>query len=337
MLKKLIILMMVVLLSIFIGCEKKSEVEEKKEELTGIRNVKVAPAKRGDISTYIDFSGKLETKQIVNISPAMSSKIVKLFVEEGDKVEEGNILARLDDTHLVQAEMQYRNLKKKYERMKELKKTGSIDEQTFDEVKTGYEVAKSSFEFMLENTEIRAPFNGTVTLIYKKEGENFDAMMDPMLIRMINLNRMKAKIQVSDVDISKVSIGQKALIKVDSSTEEFIGKITYISPEADMMSGTYTVEISLKNRDNVLKHNQFARIILFTKTSQNTIIVLQGAVLESEYVFVLEDGKAVKKYVTLGLENEFEVEIKVGIKQGEQVITYGNVGLSEGEKVEVSH
>lgn len=337
MLKKLIILMMVVLLSIFIGCEKKSEVEEKKEELTGIRNVKVATAKRGDISTYIDFSGKLETKQIVNISPAMSSKIVKLFVEEGDEVEEGNILVRLDDTHLVQAEMQYRNLKKKYERMKELKKTGSIDEQTFDEVKTGYEVAKSSYEFMLENTEIRAPFNGTVTLIYKKEGENFDAMMDPMLIRMINLNRMKAKIQVSDVDISKVSIGQKALIKVDSSTEEFTGKITYISPEADMMSGTFNVEIAVKNRDNILKHNQFARIKVLTETSENTIIVPQQAILDANHVFIIENNKAVKKYVTLGLENEYEIEITKGLQDDETVIIRGNIGLSEGDKVEISH
>ena len=336
MLKKSTLMMMVILLSIC-GCGKKSEVDEKKEELTGVRNVKVATAKRGDISTYIDFSGKLETEQIVNISPAMSSKIEKLYVDEGDAVKKGDLLVKMEDSKLVQAEMQYVNMKKNYERMKELKKTGSIDEQSFDEVETGYEVAKSSYEFMLENIEIRAPFNGTITLIYKKEGENFDAMMDPMLIRMMNLDVMKVKIQVSDADISKIHTNQNVLIRVDSSPDEFIGKVNFVSPEADMMSGTYLVEITVKNRNNILKHNQFTRIRLLTRTSKNTIIIPQEAVLESEYVFVLEDGKAVKKYVTLGLENEFEVEIKEGISEGEKVITRGNIGLTEEEKVEISH
>jgi len=335
MLKKLIILA-AVLAIMLAGCQKKTEQEEVKEEFTGAREVKIATARMGDISSYIEFSGKIEEEKTVNIAPSMSGKIDKLIVDVGSVVRKGDLLAKLDDTQMKQAKTQYINMEKNYKRMQELQKTGAIDGATFDEVETGYKVAKSSYEFMLENTEIRAPINGVITVIFKKESEHYDALMDPMLLRMMNLDEIKAKIQVSDVDINNIKKGQKVILKVNSSDEEFTGRISFISPEADMMSGTFNVEIAVKNRDNILKHNQFARIKVLTKTSENTIIVPQQAILDANHIFIIENDKAVKKYVTLGLENEYEIEIKEGLQDGETVIIRGNIGLSEGDKVEVS-
>ncbi|NQV19583.1 MAG: efflux RND transporter periplasmic adaptor subunit [Armatimonadetes bacterium] len=336
MFKKSIILAAVFAI-VLMGCQKKAEQEEVKEEFTGAREVKVATVRLGDISSYIEFSGKIEAEKTVNIAPSMSGRIDKLIVDVGSVVEKGDLLAKLDDTQLKQAETQFVNMEKNYKRMQELQKTGAIDGATFDEVETGYKVAKSSYEFMLENTEIKAPIDGEITLIFKKEGENYDAMMDPMLLRMMNLDEIKAKIQVSDADINKIKKGQKVLLKVSSSDEEFTGKVSFVSPEADMMSGTFNVEIAATNRDNILKHNQFTRIKVLTKTSENTIIVPQQAILDANHVFIIENDKAVKKYVTLGLENEYEIEITEGLQDGEIVIIRGNIGLSEGDKVEVSH
>ena len=336
MLKKLIIL--AALLSIVLtGCQKKTEQKEVKEEFIGAREVKVAIARMGDISSYIEFSGNVEAAKTVNIAPSMSGRINKLIVDVGSVVKKGDLLAKLDDTQLKQAQTQFINMEKNYKRMQELKKTGAIDGATFDEVETGYKMARSSYEFMLENTEIKAPINGVITVTYKKEGESYDAMMDPMLLRMMNLDEIKAKIQVSDADINEIKKGQKVILTVNSSDEEFTGKISFVSPEADIMSGTFDVEIAVTNKDNILKHNQFARIKVLTKTSENTIIVPQQAILNADHVFVIEDDKAVKKYVTLGLENEYEIEITEGLQNGETVIIRGNVGLSEGDKIEVSH
>ncbi len=336
MCKKLIILA-AVFAFVLMGCQKKAEQEEVKEEFTGAREVKVATARLGDISSYIEFSGKIEAEKTVNIAPSMSGRIDKLIVDVGNIVKKGDLLAKLDDTQLKQAKTQYINMEKNYKRMQELQKTGAIDGATFDEVETGYKVAKSSYEFMLKNTEIRAPIDGVITVIFKKEGEHYDAMMDPMLLRMMNLDEIKAKIQVSDTDINKIMKGQKVTIKVSSSDEVFTGKVSFVSLEADMMSGTFNVEIAIKNRDNTLKHNQFARIKVLTKTSENTIIVPQQAILDANHVFIIENDKAVKKYVTLGLENEYEIETTEGLQDGEIVIIRGNIGLSEGDKVEISH
>jgi membrane fusion protein (multidrug efflux system)/multidrug efflux system membrane fusion protein/cobalt-zinc-cadmium efflux system membrane fusion protein len=336
MLKKLIILAGVLAIGLM-GCQKKTEQQEVKEEFTGAREVKVATAKLGDISSYIEFSGKTEAEKTVNIAPSISGRIAKLIVDVGSVVKKGDLLAKLDDTQLKQTRTQYVNMEKNYKRMQELQKTGAIDGATFDEVETGYKVAKSSYEFMLENTEIKATIDGVITMIYKKQGEHYDAMMDPMLLRMMNLDKIKAKIQVSDADINKIKKGQKVLLKVSSSDEEFSGRVSFVSPEADMMSGTFNVEIAIKNRDNILKHNQFARIKVLTKTSENTIIVPQQAILDANHVFIIENDKAIKKYVTLGLENEYEIEIIEGLQDGETVIIRGNIGLTEGDKVEVSH
>ena len=336
MFKKLIILAAVFAI-VLTSCQKKTEQEEVKEEFTGAREVKVATAKLGDISSYIEFSGKTEAEKTVNIAPSISGRIAKLIVDVGSVVKKGDLLAKLDDTQLKQTRTQYINMEKNYKRMQELQKTGAIDGATFDEVETGYKVAKSSYEFMLENTEIKAPIDGVITVTYKKEGEYYDAMMDPMLLRMMNLDKIKAKIQVSDADIDKIKKGQKALLKVSSSDEEFTGRVSFVSPEADMMSGTFNVEIAVKNRDNILKHNQFARIKVLTETSENTIIVPQQAILDANHVFIIENNKVIKKYVTLGLENEYEIEIIEGLQDGETVIIRGNIGLSEGDKVEVSH
>jgi len=336
MLKKLIILAALIAI-VLTCCQKKTEQEEVKEEFTSAREVKIATARLGDISSYIEFSGKIEAEKTVNIAPSISGRIDKLIVDVGSAVKKGDLLAKLDDTQLKQARTQFVNMEKNYKRMQELQKTGAIDGATFDEVETGYKIAKSSYEFVLENTDVRAPINGVVTLIFKKEGENYDAMMDPMLLRMMNLDEVKAKIQVSDVDINKIIKGQKVLLKVSSSDEEFTGSVSFVSPEADMMSGTFNVEIAANNKNNILKHNQFARIKVLIKTSENTIIVSQQAILDANHVFIVENDKAVKKYVTLGLENEYEIEITEGLQDGETVVIRGNIGLSEGDKVEVSH
>ncbi|MBC8416119.1 MAG: efflux RND transporter periplasmic adaptor subunit [Candidatus Cloacimonetes bacterium] len=335
MLKKLVIL--AALFAIMLtGCQKKTEQEEVKEEFTGAREVKVTIARIGDISSYIEFSGKIEAEKTVNIAPSMSGRIAKLIVDVGSVVKKGDLLAKLDDTQLKQAKTQYDNMEKNYKRMQELQKTGAIDGATFDEVEAGYKVAKSSYEFMLENTEIKAPINGVVSLIFKKEGEHYDAMIDPMLLRMLNLDEIKAKIQVSDADVNKIKKGQKAILSVSSSVEEFTGRVSFVSPEADMMSGTFNVEITVQNAEGKLKHNQFTRIRLLYETSEDAVIIQQKAVLESEFVFVVQNEKAIKKYVSLGLGNEYEIEVIDGIKEGEIVITNGSIGLSDGDKVEIS-
>ncbi|RLC53756.1 MAG: efflux RND transporter periplasmic adaptor subunit [Candidatus Cloacimonadota bacterium] len=333
MYRKIFILLTIVLL-ILVGCQDK-EVAKEDNGFTGKRNVKTVTARMGEINEYLKYSGKIEAKTVANASPSMSGKIEMLFVKEGDHVKVGDLLVKLDQTQLEQTRIQFENTEKNYLRMQKLLESNAIDKQTFDEVQAGYNVIKSTYEFMLDNIEMKAPISGIVTYIYKKEGEKFDSMMDPFLIRIVNSSKFKAKLQVSDKDINKINKGQKAIITVDNSDEEFYGIVSYVSPEAEMMSGTFPIEISINNDSNLLKHNQFARIALITQSSSNTLIIPQESVLKSSYVFVAASGIAEKREITLGIGNEEEIEIKSGVAEEEEVIVSGNIGLQAGDKLEI--
>ncbi|MDA3813988.1 MAG: efflux RND transporter periplasmic adaptor subunit [Candidatus Cloacimonetes bacterium] len=333
MYRKIFILISMVLLLI-VGCQDKDVVKED-NGFSGKRNVKTVTARMGEINTYLKYSGKVEAEAVANASPSMSGKIEKLFVKEGDHVKVGDLLVKLDQTQLEQTRIQFKNAEKNYQRMQKLLESDAIDKQTFDEVKAGYNVVKSTYEFMLDNIEMKAPISGIVTYIYKKEGEKFDSMMDPFLIRLVNPEKFKAKLQVSDSDINKIKKGQKAIIKVDNTDKEFYGNISYVSPEAEMMSGTFPIEISINNNSNSLKHNQFARILLITQSSENVVIIPQEGILKSNSVFIAVGGFAEEREVILGIGNEDEIEIKTGIAEGEEVIISGNIGLQVGDRVEI--
>ncbi|KQC07663.1 MAG: hypothetical protein APR54_05815 [Candidatus Cloacimonas sp. SDB] len=334
MLNKTIFVSLIIILLIG-GCGQKTEENVENDRFIDSRNVKTITAELKSISSYMEFSGKLEANKTANISPALSGRIEEIIVQEGNTVQKDDLLLKLDETQLNLAKTQFENAEKNYKRMQELKNTGSIDGATFDEMETAYIQAEMNLEYLTENTYIRAPINGTIISIYKKEGENYDSMMDPYLLRLVNLNQIKAKFQISDADIDLVKTGQDVISNVNNCEQDFSGKIVFISPEADPLSGTFPVQSSITNQDNLLRNNQFARIKLLLETSPNTIVLPQTAVLNDNQVFTVQAGKAVRNTVELGIENEYFVEILSGIKAGDIVITEGNIGLSADDKVEI--
>ena len=335
--KKIILILLIILL-FFLGCEKKNEEPAKTEDkFSGARNVKTVSAIRKDVSEYLEYSGTLVAENVINISPAIPTIIKEIFVDEGDFVKKGDLLVKMDDSSLIQAVAQVGNLQKNYNRMLELNKSGSIDEKSFEEVQTAYIMAQSNFEFLLENTEIKAPFDGMITLVSQKAGETYNSMMDPVLIRLLNLSEMKVKVNISERDISKLKIGQRAIIRIDSDSDtDFFGKIIFLSPAADQFSGTFLCEITLNNPENILKHNQFCRLRILTQTKKNAIILPLSAVVNSDQVFLIQNNKAVRTTIETGITNEEEIEIISGIEEDDEVIVEGNIGLRDNDEVRIS-
>lgn len=336
------ILISVASLMIYNACSKKQETKSE-VGFTGKNFVKVIKAEKKHIMATLEYSGKLKAEKSAYIAPEMSMKVIEYFVDEGDIVKKGDLLAKMDSTQFLQAKAQYENAKKSYERMKQLKQTGSIDQQTYDQVESGYKTAKAGYEFMLANTEITAPFDGVITLRTKHEGESFSPMMPgangtASILRLVNLDKIKVTINISDRDINKVKVGQKAIINVDSEPDkDFIGKVTFVSPEADMMSGTFTCEISTDNLNHKLKPNQFARVKIVLAEVNNTIVIPQKAIINSYYVFIITDNIASKKEVILGIQSELETEVLSGVSEDDLVVVSGNVGLPNNAKVEIRH
>ncbi len=329
MLKKIIVIIAISI--IVFGCKKEKKAD--KNLTFGARNVFVEEVVQKEFWEFIEFSGILEAVKTANITPVIPAKIEQIFVKVGDVVKTGDLLVKMNESSLSQLKTQLDNLQKKFERMQKLQKTGAIDLATFEEIETALKVTQTSYDAMLENIEIRAPLSGMITNITQKEGEIFNSMMNSALIRLVNLDEMKAKIQVSDKDITKIALNQKVVL--ESNNQQIFGKISFVSPEADRMSGTFPVEISFQNKDNLLKHNQFARLKVITKFAENALAIPQKAMINETTIFVVNDGVAELRTVQTGLENEAEIQIVSGVSTGEKVVIIGNIGLSNGSKVKI--
>ncbi|MEA1972368.1 MAG: efflux RND transporter periplasmic adaptor subunit [Candidatus Cloacimonadota bacterium] len=322
--------LIIILLAVLWGCNNSEKFKETKTFAQTSREVTVVKSVKKEINYFINYSGRLEADKIMNVSPAFSAKIEKLLVSKGDFVQEDQLLAKLENSQLDQLETRFTNMKKNYKRMKNLYNSKSIDQKTFDEVETGYLVMKESLETMRDNTDLTTPINGMVSNIMVEEGGLFNAMTNPFLIRVVNLRKMKVVINISDADLSRIRVGNKAQLSINQ--KKYTGNVTYISPEADVMSGTILCEISVNNSNNELKHNQFAKVKIITKSSQNAIVVPSKSIVNN-VLFVSRNGKAESINVKIGIRNENEAEIISGVEVGEDIITVGIVGLNSGDPV----
>lgn len=331
---KLIILTLVALI-ILIACSKREE-PKSDIEFAGKNYVKVALAEQKTIEEFLLFTGQLEAVQEAYIGSGISLRIKDILVDEGDFVNEDDLLVLMDDAQLKQAEVQFITTEKDYNRMKVLKEKGSISNEAFDKVEAGYKAAKAGYEYMKSNTEIRAPFSGVITAKLKKSGEEFTPMMGGAILKLVNINELKIKVCISDKDINLVKKGQNAKIYVDSYPDEvFRGIVNYVSPEADRMSGTFTCEILIDNKDERLKPGQYARVKIITAEKKDAVVVPQKAVVNDNVIFIVENDRAVKKTVILGLQNEDEIQVVKGVLAGETIVVSGNVGLKDGALVVV--
>lgn len=319
------------------GCSSQDDAPEVEEvEMTGKIYVQTAPAEQKSIQEYIELTGKLEAVQEAYISPGTPMRIEDILVEEGDYVQKDQLLVRMDDAQLQQAEAQFLATQKEYHRMQELKKSGSISQQAFDQTEAAYKAAKAAYELLKSNTEIKAPFSGVITAKYQNAGEYFNSMSAPGILHLLNLDELKVKINVSDKDIPMLKKGQSANIFVDSYSDEvFFGTVSYVASAADPLSGTFPCDVTVKNIDYMLKPGQFAKVQVILREKENTIVVPQTAVVNSNVVYVIKDNKAYKRDVVLGLQNEDEVEILEGIEPGEIVAIAGNAVLRDGAEVVV--
>ena len=110
---------------------------------------------------------------------------------------------------------------------------------------------------------------------------------------------------------------------------------TVVNLAADPLSKKFGVEVQVRNPDLELKPNTFGDVSLEVSSQENALVIPQQAVLENRFVYVAEGGKAVKREITIGLQDSLLLEVVRGLQEGELVVVEGNYGLDEGAEIEV--
>jgi membrane fusion protein (multidrug efflux system) len=305
--------------------------------------VQAEPVARGDISRFLLQTTTIEAERQVDILAKVSGQVQELNAEEGMRVREGQVLAKLDEAELtinyLRTKVSYETDKSVYERSKEMLEKDFIATEDYEAARLQFESSKAAYkaaELQLEYTNIRAPFTGIVTTRNIELGQRIN--VNQSLFTLADFNPLRAKIYVPEKDISQIFEGQEALISVEAQPDtEFKGIVKMISPVVDPESGTSKVTIDIEE-PSLLKPGMFASVYITTETHTNTLIIpKESLVLETDVnqVYIYRDGSAHKVNLELGFTSGEKVEVLSGLQEGELVATAGQDGLREGLPIRI--
>ena len=339
--KKISIIALAALILAGCGQKKDSQSQAQQAALAAqpkAQTVKVQPAAKQEVKQDGSYSATVQAFAVNNIAPQSGGRIQKINVEVGDYVGKGQILAEMDRVQLDQAKLRLSNAETELGRLKQLYEQGGLAQSDYEAAELNYKISKSTYDNMVENTILRSPITGVVTARYYDRGDMY-GMASP-IFTVQQITPVKILVGISEGDYTKVSKGDKVTLSVDALPgKTFSGTIKRIYPTIDPMTHTVNVEVQVPNTDRQLRPGMYAKVNV-TFGHNRSIVVPDAAVVRLQgsgqrNVFVVEDGIAVQKEVSLGRHFDGQYEILSGLEEGEQVVVKGGSALLNGAQVEV--
>ncbi len=199
------------------------------------------------------------------------------------------------------------------------------------------EAALASAQIQLRDSTVTAPFAGTITRRMVEPGEAVSPAMPAFILAQ--LDSVYAELAVPEREQTSLRTGQAVAITVDALPgAQFTGKIAEIQPTATISTRSFTVKVRVRNAQGVLRPGMFARGTITIAVRPNVLQVPDSAVLATSgkpIVFVVQDGRASRREVTLGERQNGLVEITGGLTAGQQVVVSGAAGLIDTQPVTV--
>ena len=324
-------------LALSCGTKKTDKTQTTAGELT---KVQLQAAAYRDVPQGDVYTSSVEAYATNNIAPQGSSRIHRIFVNVGDYVRAGQMVARMDDVQLKQSRLAMRNDSTELSRIKKLYDQGGVSKSDLDAVELAYNVARSQYNNLLENTVLRTPISGVITARNYDRGDMF-SMGKPIYV-VEQITPVKLLVGISESDYTKVKKGGVVSITADALPgKTFNGRINRIYPTMDPGTHTFTTEVVVNNADRVLRPGMYARVTV-TFSSNHSIVVPDNCIVKQQgsgvrSVFVMDSSNTVRNQViTLGKHIEDQYEVLSGLNEGDQVVIKGQASLKDGDKVQVT-
>ena len=324
--------------------KQEAEVAEVAKEVDKI-NVNVVTVQYESINTDYTANGTFLPKQEMNQSSEISGRIVSVLVKEGSRVGAGQVVATIKkdaiEVDMSQAQNNLQNAIIDNQRYENAFKTGGVTKQQLDNSRLQLKNAQAAVRAQsvrVNNAAVRAGISGTINKRMVEPG----AVVSPgtPMFEIVNINSLKLSVLVDESQVGKIQLGQQVAINVNVLPEDsFSGRITFIAPKSDA-SLNFPVEIEVQNRGN-LKAGMYATAIFQTNNgaeTQNMLTVPATAFVNgvsSGQIFVAQNGVAKLIKVTPGKVYGDKVQILNGLKNGDQVITSGQINLDNGSKINI--
>ena len=301
--------------------------------------VSVITAQAEDVDITNTFTSNIEPYATNNIVSQTAGRIVSIRTEVGQKVRKGQLLATMDDVNLAKTRMQYVNDSTELARLTELYNIGAVAQADYDMAKLALNITKKTYYNLAENTYLRSPINGVVTARNYDKGDMY-SMTQPIFV-VEQIQPVKMLVNVSESLFTEVNKGMEFDISVDAYPNEvFKGTVNLLYPTVSATTHTFPVEVICQNTDERLRPGMFARVTANFGTNHH-VVVPDVAVVKQQgsgehFIYVLNaDNTVTYTKVELGRRLGNRYEIVSGIKEGDKIVTEGQVRLKNGVSVTV--
>jgi membrane fusion protein, multidrug efflux system len=324
-----------------------------------ILTVDIGTVGRRDVQPILQFSANLEPVWTADVSPKVDGRVANLYVDEGDTVVAGAVIAVLDTDELLpqltQAQGSLYTAKANLEqasldlkRATQLAGQGAIAAQALDTARIKRDLAVGQLQSAqgvvdqlgarLENAQVIAPRTGVVTKRYLQAG--VFAKTGAPIINLADVSFVLAKASVGEAEVSQLRVGTVAMVKVDAlGSKMFSGKVTRITPAAVLPSRTFTAEVSVPNAAGQLRSGMFAQVEISAGVHKNALVVPESALVmreDQKSVYVLgADRKVQQRILALGYVGGGWAEVLSGVKEGEKIVLSGQNKLRDGSSIDL--
>ena len=315
----------------------------------------LAELKREPLGRQIPVSGSVRPLLAATVRSKVPAEVARIHVQEGQRVEAGQVLAALDTADLqarldresatiAEARARLDLARKNQANNKALLEKAFISQNAYDSAHNAVQVAEANLKSAeaqaaiaqraLADAQVRAPFQGIVAKRVVNVGDQVTADMPVLLL--VDLARMELEAQVPVGEIPFVRVGQQVAFKVDGFPgRAFAGRIDRINPSAEAGSRSISIFVALPNADASLKGGMFAHGVLDTAAGTEVDVIPAAAVVEEggqTFAYVLKNGKVERRTLTVGIRNAERglVEVREGLEKGVPVITVKADGLKPG-------
>ena len=348
--KKSIIISMVVLAlfgaMVWTLADNKKEIDSKTEVKTVDSKiaVSVASVQMQETNGVLELVGMTEADKDVVVASKSAGEIVLVNFKLGDYVSKGTVLAQVDDAYrrlaFENAQLSYDKFKEDYERFQVLRKADAVSENQLRDMRIGFENATIQLETakkQWDDTKIIAPFSGMITSKNTETGA-FVNIGTP-IAGIADVSRLKVLLAVSESNVYQLRKGQEVSITTNVYPDvTFKGSIASISPQGSG-AHTFPVEIIIANNDkNPLKAGTYVNARVDMGQTGKALMIPRDAIVSSvkdPSVYVIKGETVELVKINTGSDYNSYLEVISGINEGDQVVTNGQINLTNGAKVSV--
>jgi len=287
--------------------------------------VSTAPVVRGSAAEIVYATGAVEPERWARVATLITGRIIERCRCEGERVEKGQLLARLDDSEasaaLTELEAREEFARKELERQQHLIERGATTTQAFDKASTELRQIRGLISVQrerLSNYRLVAPMDG---IVLREDGEVGEIVTSNTILYRIGLPTPLVLVaEVNEEDIPRVEVGQTVLLRSDAfSGRRLAGTVRDVTPAGDPVARTYRIRVSLPD-DTPLRVGMSVEANIVAREVDNALLVPAAAISQNA-VYAVDGSRAVRRPVDIGIRGTQMVEIRSGLREGERVVS----------------